>query len=363
MKKKIFFIIIVLVVLIVIGVLGLITFYNSSLRAINESDSKEVVVEIKNGSTATDIAKVLKEKELIKNELAFRIYTKINKVSGMQAGTYKLNQNMDVAKIIDCLQKGSDYFPDEITITFLEGKNMRWIASTIAQNTNNTEEAVYSKLTDKEYLNSLIEKYWFITESILDENIYYSLEGYLFPDTYKFSNKDVSVEQIFTAMLDQMEEKLETYKAKIEQGGYAVHKILTMASIVELEAARVEDRSGVASVLYNRLKNNMSLGSDVTTYYAIKVDMSERDLYQSELNKANPYNTRGPNMSGKLPIGPISTVGIESIDAALNPESTENLYFVADKNGKIYFGKTQAEHDANIEKLKKDGLWFSYEAN
>ncbi len=361
MKKKIIIALIILFFIILIGIFGVITFYNSSLKAVMADDSNEVIVEIKNGSTATDIAEVLKEKNLIKNTFAFKIYTKLNKINGMQAGTYKLNQNMDVMQIVENLQKGTDYYPDEINITFLEGKNMRWIAKTISENTSNTEDDVFEKLEDENYIKSLIEKYWFLSDTILDKNIYYPLEGYLFPDTYTFSNSNVTVEQIFSAMLDQMNDKLEGYKQSIESNGYNVHKLLTVASVVELEAANVEDRSGVASVVYNRIRNNMSLGSDVTTYYAIKVDMSERDLYQSELNKYNPYNTRGPNMEGKLPIGPISTVSEESIEAALNPDDTDYLYFVADKNGKIYFGKTVEEHNRNIQTLQSQGLWYSYE--
>ena len=361
MKKKIIIMLMILFLLIVIGVVGFITFYNSSLKAIMPNDSKEVIVEIKNGSTATDIAEVLKEKNLIKNAFAFKIYTKLNKISGMQAGTYKLNQNMDVKQIIENLQKGTDYYPDQINITFLEGKNMRWIAKTISENTSNTEDDVFEKLEDENYIKSLIEKYWFLSDTILDKNIYYPLEGYLFPDTYTFSSSNVTVEEIFSSMLDQMNDKLENYKESIEDNGYNIHKLLTVASIVELEAAKVEDRSGVSSVIYNRIRNNMTIGSDVTTYYAIKVDMSERDLYQSELNKYNPYNTRGPNMEGKLPIGPISTVSEESIEAALNPDDTDYLYFVADKNGKIYFGKTVEEHNRNIQTLQSQGLWYSYE--
>ncbi len=361
MKKGILITIIVVILVIVGGVAGLLFFYNSSLKAISENESNEIVVEIAKGSTATDIAKVLEENKLIKNSLVFKLYTKLNNISGMQAGTYKLNQNMDVSEIIEILKKGTDYFPDEINITFLEGKNMRWIAKQIAENTNNTEDDVFSKLEDKEYIKSLIEKYWFLTDDILNENIYYPLEGYLFPDTYNFSSKDVTVEQIFTSMLDQMEDKLNEFKADIESEEFSVHKVLTVASIVELEAANVEDRSGIASVIYNRLKKNMSLGSDVTTYYAIKVDMSERELYQSELDKYNPYNTRGPKMEGKLPVGPISTVGIESIKAALNPDDTDYLYFVSDKNGKNYFATTQAEHDKNVQKIKNSGLWYNFD--
>ncbi len=360
MKKAVIYVVVILILLITIGIFGVIFFYNSNLSAINSADSNEIEVEIKNGSTATDIAKVLEENKLIKNAFVFKMYTKINKVTGMQAGTYKLNQNMDVEQIVKKLQNGTDYFPDEIDITFLEGKNMRWIAKTISEKTNNTEDDVFKKLEDKEYINSLIEKYWFLSNDILNENIYYPLEGYLFPDTYNFSNKDVSVEQIFEAMLDQMESKLESYKEEIQKSGYNVHKILTVASIVELEAAKVEDRTGVASVIYNRLKNNMSIGSDVTTYYAIKVDMGERDLYQSELDRYNPYNTRGPRMEGKLPIGPMSTVSEESINAAIHPDETDYLYFVSDKNGKNYFAKTLAEHEQNISNIKNRNLWYNH---
>ena len=361
MKKGIILAIVIVIFIIIIGVIGSITFYNSSLKAVMADDSSEVIVEIKNGSTATDIAEVLKEKNLIKNALAFKIYTKLNKISGMQAGTYKLNRNMEVKQIVENLQKGTDYYPDEINITFLEGKNMRWIAKTISENTANTENDVFNKLEDENYIKSLISKYWFLSDEILDKNIYYPLEGYLFPDTYTFSNSNVTVEEIFSAMLDQMNDKLETYKEKIEGNGYNIHKLITVASIVELEAANEDDRSGVASVIYNRIRNNMSLGSDVTTYYAIKVDMSERDLYQSELNAYNPYNTRGPKMEGKLPVGPISTVSLKSMEAALNPDTTDYLYFVADMNGKIYFGKNVEEHNKNIEMLQKQGLWYSYE--
>lgn len=360
MKKRILIITITLIILVVILVaVGAIFYYNNSLKAVS-SDSEKVVVEIDKGMVTSQIADRLENKGLIKSALTFKIYSKLNKVSGMQAGTYKLDKNMSVEEIIKAIQKGSDYHPDSLDITFLEGKNMRWIAKTIADKTNNTESDVFNKLEDKQYIKSLIQKYWFLTDEIENENIYYPLEGYLFPDTYNFTNKDVTVEQIFTAMLDQMGDKLEKYRTKMENAGASIHRLLTVASITELEAAKKEDRAGVAGVIYNRLKSNMAIGSDVTTYYAIKVDMSERDLYQSELDRYNPYNTRGPSMNGKLPIGPISTVGIESIEAAFSPEQNDYLYFVADKNGKVYFAKDVQGHNNNIENLKSQGLWFTY---
>ncbi len=121
-----------------------------------------------------------------------------------------------------------------------------------------------------------------------------------------------------------------------------------------------EGRKDVSSVIYNRLNQGMAIQSDVTTYYAFKVDMGERDLYQKELDKYNPYNTRGPNMEGKLPIGPISSVSKTSIEAAIEPNNTDYLFFVADKSGKVYFSKTVAEHNQIIRELKTKGLWFEY---
>lgn len=359
-KKTIITIIIVAVLLILIGlIIGAVTWYVNETSAVSDS-SEEVDVTIPKGENATNIGTILEEAKVIKNLNAYKIYIKINKISDMKAGDYTLNKNMPLSQIVATLEKGPDSSKTTVNITFLEGKNMRWIAKTIAANTENTEEDVYNTLKDEEYLDKLISKYWFLTDDIKNANIYYSLEGYLFPDTYNFK-KDASVEDIFEIMLNRMEEKLDQYKSEISGLNISVHRLITVASIVELESSNVLDRPDVASVIYNRIKNNMSIGSDVTTYYAIKVDVGERDLKQSELNTYNPYNTRGPNMNGKLPIGPICSPSMDSIKAALSPSSTDYLYFVADKNGKLYFAKTESEHNAIISQLKSQGLWYTYE--
>ena len=195
---------------------------------------------------------------------------------------------------------------------------------------------------------------------ILNDQLYYSLEGYLYPNTYQFDDKDVSVEDIFNTMIDQMDKQLKPVKGSIDTSNYKPHQLLTLASIIELEGVHSDDRNGIASVFYNRLNANMNLGSDVTTYYGARVKMSERDLYVQELNSENPYNTRNINMAGQLPIGPICNPSIESIKAAVNPSSGEYYYFVADKNKKTYFSKTYQEHENTIAKLKKEGLWYEY---
>lgn len=347
--------------LIIVGILivGIVIMYVSMFTKVSSSDA-EIEVEIPLGTGSSGIAEILKEKDVIKSKLGFKIYIKINGIDDFQAGSYKLRQNMSLKEIANSLQSGIIYDDNQITFTYLEGKNMRWLAEKIAKTTNNTEEYVYKMLKDEDYINSLIEKYWFITDEIKNEDIYYTLEGYLFPDTYALQNKDVTVEEIFERMLDKMEEVLEEYKEEIEESDLNVHEILTLASIVEMESVHTEDRKDVASVVYNRLDRNMAIQSDVTTYYAFQIDMGERDLYQKELDTYNPYNTRGPNMEGKLPVGPISSVSKSSIEAAINPNQTDYLFFVADKNGKVYFSKTSSEHDRIISELRTKGLWFEY---
>ena len=285
------------------------------------------------------------------------MYVKLNNIQGLQAGNYSIDKSWNVSEILEFLKTGK-VMKEQVIITFVEGKNMRWIANKIEECTNNTAEDVYNLLKDEEYIKTLIEEYSFITTEISNKNIYYPIEGYLFPDTYYFNGKDVSVKEIFKAMLDKMESVLLNIENKT---GLTTHELLTMASIIELEGTNVESRKDISSVFYNRLKLNMSLGSDVTTYYAYGIDMGERDLKSSELNSYNPYNTRGPNMQGKLPVGPIASPSLSSLQAAANPNQTEYLFFVADKNGKVYFTRNNSEHSAKVLELKQNGLWYVYE--
>ena len=289
-----------------------------------------------------------------------KIYAKINNISTLQAGKYDLNKTEDMPTILEHIING-EIADEEVKITFVEGKNMRWVAKAIAENTVNSEEDVYNLLENEDYIDSLIEKYWFITDEVKDDRIYYPLEGYLLPDTYHFENKEVSVETIFNIILNYTEDYLEQYKEEIENSNLTVHQILTLASMAELEGKSTEDRAQIVGVFYNRLEKGMSLGSDVTTYYAFKVDMGERDLTAKELNTENPYNTRGPNMEGKIPVGPIDNPSKSAIEATLNYTETDALYFVADKNGKVYFTKTNEEHNEIIKELKDNDLWYTYE--
>ena len=358
MSKKIKIIIGIVILLIVITLTSLFVWYNQGLKA--PKNNTEKIIEVQSGTSTVNILNNLKQNNVIKNELTAKIYIKLNNVTSLKAGKYKFSGNESLPEVLNILVEGK-VMDETITITFLEGKNIRYIAKQIADNTNNTANDVYNLLQNEDYIKSIISKYWFLTEDITQKGIYYPLEGYLYPDTYSFENKDVEVQTIFGKMLDKMDEILTKYKQKIEDSKISIHNILTMSSIVELEGNNSENRAKIASVIYNRLSKKMSLGSDVTTYYGIKVDMGERDLYAKEINTYNQYNTRGPNMEGKLPIGPISSVSEESINAVLNPDNGSYLYFVADKNGEIYFSNTNEEHEQMIQTLKKKGLWYEYE--
>ena len=354
---KIIFILLLLII--IIGGISIFAWYELSLKPVEEGNSQSIIIDIVPGQGTEGIASALKENNLIKDDLVFKIYCKLNEVNNMQAGTYELNKNMSVEEIVKKFQAG-DVVIKEINVTFQEGKNMRDIAKIISENTNNSYEDVMKVFEDKEYAKGLIEEYWFLTDEILDNNIYYPLEGYLYPDTYTFESVDVSIDDIIRIMLDQTDKVLSEYQIEIKSKGYTVHQFLSLASVVENEGISTEDRKGIAKVFLNRIERGMALQSDVTTYYAFKVNMGDRDLTQSELNTANPYNTRGPNMEGKIPVGPISNVSESAIEATLNPSDTDAIFFVADKNGKIYFSNTNEEHEQIINELKSQGLWYTY---
>ena len=201
--KKVF---IILVSLIILGSAAILLIYKNGISKVsNDSTIKEFVVE--KGSTYTSISKDLKKQNLIKSELMYKVFIKLNKPSGLEAGKYNLSENMNVREIVKTLSNGSNSKADTVKITFKEGKNMRYIATLIASNTNNTEEDVFNLLKDKEYIDSLVSQYWFLTDDIKKEEIYYPLEGYLFPDTYEFLT-DATVKDIFKVMLDQTNNKL-----------------------------------------------------------------------------------------------------------------------------------------------------------
>ena len=322
------------------------------------SEDEKVTFVVTEGESLTEIATNLREKGLIKSRKFFLGYLVLKNSREIYAAKYDLNKNMKLSQIVKTLKSGGTN-ASEITITFKEGLNMRQITDLITKETDNSYDDVMSLLNSDTYLNELINKYSFITKDIKNKSLYYPLEGYLFPDTYNFNSKSVSVKEIFNTMIDNFGKHIKKYESNIKKSGYSMHQIITMASIVELEGIDKTSRKDIAGVFYNRLKNGMTLGSDVTSYYGVKKDMTS-DITQSELDDDNPYNTRLSTMAGKLPVGPICNPSIVSIEASLKPSKHDYLYFVADKNGKIYLTKSYETHNRVIEDLKNKGLWFEW---
>ena len=343
--------IVITIVLIIVAFFGSIAFF---IGPVNSLDKKDIEVEIKSGTSREGIAKILKEKGLIRSVNVFKLYLKITKTSNLKAGTYLLNKSMNIETIVENLEAGSNYNPNRIVLTFREGERITDYAKVIDKNTNNTYDDVINTVKSEPYLKTLIDEYWFLTEKILDSEIYYPLEGYLAPETYFFENKDVSVKEIIETMLKQEGKVLEKYKDKIFDNP---HYYITMASIVELEGTNSSNMKTIVSVFENRLNKKMNLGSDVTTYYGLQVAMTS-DLTSEQFASVNAYNTRSTTMMGKMPIGPISNPSIEAIDASINPDSSDYYYFVADKHGKVYFTKTLNEHNQKVAEIKKNGDWI-----
>ena len=353
MKKlrNVMFVFLLLTAVICIALGLLFNHYTSPVGGGNEI----IEVIIPENSSGEKIGQILEEKGLIRSTTFFKIYIKLFNIKKLNNGTYKLNKEMSLKEITDELQKINYNSEDEISITFKEGITMRDIAKVIDANTNNTYDDVMNVFKDTEYLKSLINDYWFITDSILDSKIYYPLEGYLFPDTYRFVNKNVSVKDIFKKLLDQMDKVLTPHKDLIESSSFNVHEILTLASIVEKEIGSNEEyRKNVASVFINRLDRKMSLGSDVTTRYSLKIDNAKQVLKKSEYASVNAYNTRSSTMAGKLPAGPIATVSEGSILAVLNAPKTDYIYFIANiETGETFFYTNAREFEAKKVELSK----------
>lgn len=326
----------------------LIITYNVLLNPVSKN-YESVTFVVKKGEGKQEIIDNLKESNLIKSKYVTLFYILLNGNKNIQAGSYDFSRNMSTKEIIESLNKGDVIMKkrDSVRITFVEGITLKKYLELVAENTNLEYDVIIKDINNETFLKELINNYWFLTDDILDKDIYYALEGYLFPNTYEFY-KNTSLREVITKMLDETKKRLEPLQDKIKNSGYSVHEILTIASIAEKEANSKSDRRKVAQVVYKRLELNMSLGMDVTSYYGAGKDMKEK-LTLADLNDNNPYNTRLVTFLG-LPVGPICNPSIESIEAALDPADTNYIYFFADvKTGKVYFTDNLEE----FEQFKK----------
>lgn len=329
---------------------GGMIYLTQATKPVNAKDVKTIEVEIPMGSSVSDIANELKKQGAIKSALIFRYYVKYKNETGFQAGNYELTTAMDVEEIISQLKEGKVEKEAELKLTILEGLRLTDIAAIISKNTSHSVEDILTKLEDEEFIESLLSTYPMLDEkAIKQDGIKYALEGYLFPATYEYAEQEPAIEVILISMIEQMQKIINKYADEISESGYSVHEILTLASLIETESQKSEDRFKISGVFHNRLKNDMRLDSDPTVKYAL--DKTDIQVTYQDTDVSSPYNTY--RMKG-FPIGPIASPREESIEAALKPEQVSDFYFFARPNGEVIYTKTLSEHEQVVATYREE---------
>lgn len=340
----------VLLILVLAVLVGAGGYYTLGLMPVDSESDEKVIVEIPNGSGASAIVEILDEAGLVKNKFCAKVNSRIGGYNSLKANTYILSPSMSFKEIMHVINTEDFEYISKESIEVKDGARLQQVAEAMAEQLPYTADEILEKWSDKKYLNQLIERYWFLTDDILDKDIMYPLEGYLYADTYFVTSDNSDIEGFTEMCLDRMDEVLSERRSEIEASGFSVHELLTLTSIVTKEAT-AEDQAGVAGVFMNRLDKGMSLGSDVTVCYIFQEDRV--DLKVSQLESTNPYNTR--KFAG-LPPGPICQVVADAIDATLNYEKHNYLFFIADEQGIVRYSEDEAGHESNINEhgLVKD---------
>lgn len=331
------FIAFVAVVAAVFSILGALYWKALLLPSWNGKDSGEVIIVIPENATGASIGEMLYEKGLVRGPDVVTIYARLNNVDQkLKPGRYILNRGQSVPEIVGVLVAGSQ---DRIKITVPEGYSLSQLEDMLAR----------KGLVDRERFRVLIsEKDRHKNQFIKNIPPGEGLEGYLFPDTYHIGGGTTD-EEIVGMMLDRFEAEIKSldYERKALEKNLTLHEAVTVASMIEGEAAVNEERQVIAGVIYNRLRMGMPLQIDATVKYAL--GGQPQKIYYKDLEVDSPYNTY--RVSG-LPPGPINSPGRASLLAALSPAKTGYLYYVAKPDGTHAFSSTLEEHNINRRKYQ-----------
>ena len=341
-------IIILLIAVAVLAAAGFF-FYSSGIAAADPDDDELVAVSIPDGSSASAIIDILDENGLIKNKIMAKIHIRIGGYDSLQANSYLFRKNMDLTEIMKAINTGDFEYLSKNAFTIIEGATIPQAAESISENMPFTAEELIKKWNDRTYLKKLIEKYWFLSEEILKDEIMYSLEGYIYPETYIVTSEKPTPEEVTDIILSMTDKVLSERKDEIAAMDMTVHEFLSLAAVVENESLFEKDRPVIAGVFINRLKKDMPLQSDITVLYALqekRVNVTYKDL---EVDSA--YNTY---MYAGLPVGPVCSPSAPAMDDLLHYEKSDYLYFFATEDGKVIYSKTLAEH----EKAVNENMWY-----
>lgn len=319
------------------AMLFLVACGSNNLNAVDENDATEVHYTIKSGSNITIVANELEELDIIANASSMIKYAKDNNLTNIKAGEYILAKNMTPIEMLQKFSSGDVYKGTKIVVQ--EGLEAVQVAEKIeSAGLGSAEE--FMKIVNNPAIFK--EKYEF-----LDDDKIISLEGYLYPLTYHFKESDTE-KDIIDKMLNSFSKVYyNEIEPKLAESGKTLNEVITLASIVEREAALESEMPLVASVFQNRLDINMKLESCATVQYILK----ERKwiLSYEEISIDSPYNTY---KYGGLPITPIASPSLKAIMAALEPAETDYLFFLSknDGTGSQAFAVTYQEHMQNRKK-------------
>ena len=333
-------------------------YVQSSLLPVDANSKKYVTVQIPEGANVQEIGSALENSGVIKHGVIFAFYAKYKNYSDLKAGYYNLQKSMSTEDIIKELQKGGTPEPQEPSLSDLtipEGYTIDQIAQAVGQLQGEfkeplTADAFLAKVQDDNFISQEAAKYPNLLESLptKESGARYRLEGYLFPATYSIK-ESTTIESLIDEMLAAMDKTLTPHYSAIKSKNLTVNELLTIASLVEKEGAKTEDRKLIAGVFYNRLNLGMPLQSNIAILYAqgkLGQNISLADDAGIDTSINSPYNVY--TKPGLMP-GPVDSPSQDAIEASINQTKSENLYFVANvTDGKVYYAVTQEEHDRNV---------------
>ena len=298
-----------------------------------DRSAKEVA--IPNGASTKTIQTILEDSGIIKPESTFTFAAKVlGMTQQIKAGEYLLSPSDNLLDVLLKLKRGEVKPPDQLRVTFPEGASIYRMGE-ILKDAGYDRGEQFKKLVHEGISEDLRQKYWHIFKYIPSE----SLEGYLYPDTYLIG-KEESVKTLSWAMVSRFDKVVMPFWKKAKNDTkMTLHEVLTLASIIEKEAQKSQERPIISSVFHNRLKARMYLAACPTIKYAL--DKPTRKVYLDQLEVDSPYNTY--KRKG-LPPGPVCNPGIESIRAAVYPAKTNYYFFVANKDGSHIFSKDWQGH-------------------
>lgn len=321
--------------------LGLVAF--SANKPVGGTDS--VLFVVQQGSGAQTIAASLKEAELIRSERFFLFTTWSRGTRGdFKAGSFELSPSMSTREIERALTTGKA-ITDEVAVTVLEGWTIRDIARHLEAEGIASAKEFYNEVGQSaEFAGGLPD--WEASYPILsDKPQRNSLEGYLFPDTYRIF-PSAGAKGLVRRMLDNFDAKLTPeLRQDIAASGHSVFDIITMASVIEREVFGEADRAVVSGIFWNRVNAGMGLQADSTVNYITGGKKPAVSFAETKIDSPwNTYKYRG------LPVGPIGNPGLSAIKAAIYPAETSYFYFLTDAAGNVHYGRTLDEHNANKAK-------------